>query len=237
LGNTLRLPHAAGIIGISGGIGRKMDALPVHTLKETGGVGVYAQGSDATEIMVPPTDENGSTITGPNVPSGPEFPGPGVLGRGGVTNVPRAQVAAGVIGVAGNIPIPASSETQNTGVYGHGGAGIRGRGEGGPGVHGISDSDRGGTFQSARSAQVLLLPLKAPGVFPTAIPVSPSAIPIGREGGMRLPKDGRGGDLLALVDDNSDCALWFCVKTGRSNGGPSAEWAPVLLGPRVTGTG
>ena len=53
-GNTRRLPHAAGVIGIGGGIGPNKDVLPAHTLTETGGVGVYAQGAEATLTMVPP---------------------------------------------------------------------------------------------------------------------------------------------------------------------------------------
>jgi hypothetical protein len=80
---------------------------------------------------------------------------------------------------------------------------------------------------------VQLLPQNAPGTFPPAVTVTPKAIDL-RENVIKLPKDGRGGDLLVLVDNARECALWFCVKSG---GDDPAEWAPVLLGPRVKGVG
>lgn len=243
-GNTLRLPHAAGVIGIGGGTGRNKDLLPVHTLMQTGGVGVYAQGAEATLTMVPPTDETGNTIPGSNVPSGPLAPGAGVLGRGGVPIPPEGPVAAGVIGLAGGLQIPNVSETGNTGVYGagptgvfgHGPIGVRGQGDGnGPGVHGVSlDAGRGGMFESARSAQVQLVPQEVRASFPNSVQVTPKEIPVKRGEGVSLPKDGRGGDLLALMDDQRQCTLWFCVR-GES-GGP-AQWAQVLLGTSVDGRG
>jgi hypothetical protein len=222
---------------------------------ETGGIGVYAQGAEATLTMVPPLDETGSTIIGvPNVPSGPLAPGAGVLGRGGVP-IPPAQgpVAAGVIGLAGGLPIPDVFETGDTGVYGagptgvfgHGPIGVRGQGDtgvrgqgggNGSGVHGVSlDAGRGGVFESARSAQVQLIPQVVRASFPNSVPVTPQEIPVKRgEGVVSLPKDGRGGDLLALTDDQGQCTLWFCV---RGEGAGPAQWAQVLLGTSVVGRG
>ena len=258
-GNILRLPHGAGVIGIGGGTGPKKDVLPAHTLMETGGVGVYAQGAEATRIMVPTFDEAGNKLE-PTVPSGPLAPGAGMLGRGGVPIPPLGPVAAGVIGLAGGVPIPNISETGNTGVYGAGptgvfghgqslsspavptGPGVRGLSDSGPAVHGQSDSGpavrggansgRGGMFESARSAQVQLVPQKVGVPFPAPQTVTPTAIPAGPEG-VQLPKDGQGGDLLALMDAQRQCALWFCVR-GQDDGGP-AQWAQVLLGPSFAG--
>ena len=122
--------------------------------------------------MVLPSDETG-TIPGPTVPSGPSTPGAGVLGRGGVPIPPEGPVAAGVIGLAGGMPIPNISETGNTGVYGVGLTGVVGRGDGGPGVHGLANRDRGGIFESGEKgaepiAQLRLVPL--PRATPSELP-------------------------------------------------------------------
>jgi hypothetical protein len=50
--------------------------------------------------------------------------------------------------------------------------------------------------------------------------VTPAAIRGDREG-LELPKSGRGGDLLALMDNQRQCALWFCVR-GESSAGAGA---------------
>jgi hypothetical protein len=229
--NREQLPHAAGVIGIGGGFGRNKDLLPAHPLSETGGVGVYGQGAEATVTQVSPVDATGSTVPGPNVPSGPLTPGAGVLGRGGVPIPPRGPVAAGVVGLAGGVPIPSISETGDNGVFGRGPVGVRGQTDGGAGVHGVADTGRGGLFTSARSAQVRLDPQPAGTTFPPPISVSPTALPVAEEG-VALPKDGLGGDLLALTDDQRQCTLWFCV---RGSGAGPAQWAQVLLGPAFAG--
>ncbi len=239
-GNTLRLPHAAGVIGIGGGTGRNKDLLPLHTLTETGGVGVYAQGAEATMTMTPPPSDGSGSIPGANVPSGPVAPGAGVLGRGGVPIPPEGPVAAGVIGLAGGVPIQDISETGNTGVYGagptgifgHGPVGVRGQSDSGAGVHGVAESGRGGMFESVRSAQVQLVPQEVRTPFPTPVTVTPKEIPAGRDEGLQLPKNGQGGDLLALMDDQRHCTLWFCVRGGA---GAPAQWAQVLLGTLFEG--
>jgi hypothetical protein len=238
--NTLRLPHGAGVIGIAGGSGKQLPPLA-----DVGSVGVYAQGAEA-EVR---------TVDIESVPTvvGPIDPGPGVLGRGGVP-IPRGEnrVAAGVIGLAGDTAIPPISETGNSGVYGGGPvgvfghgfvSGVRGNSEQGRGVAGETDSGvgvfgsaskdtgRGGAFQTARSAQVWLVPKNEPTEFPAPVAVSPTAI---RESqAPRLPRDGRGGDLMALADNQGQCTLWFCVK-GERGAGP-ARWAQVLLGPSFDG--
>lgn len=236
VGNTQRAPHAAGVIGIGGGIGEGKDVLPAHTLAETGGAGVYAQGAEALLTLTGGTNDDPGAV-----PSGPLDPGAGVLGRGGVPIPPRGPVAAGVIGLAGGAPIPGLSETGNSGVYGagttgvfgHGPTGVRGQSDVGPGVHGVADSGRGGMFESAASAQIRLVPQDLRDTFPSATNVTATAIPGEREG-VVLPKSGQGGDLIALMDDQRRCNLWFCVQ--GENGGP-AEWAQVLLGPAFKGIG
>ncbi|ACK50449.1 hypothetical protein Msil_1498 [Methylocella silvestris BL2] len=210
-GNTAQQPHAAGVIGIAGGTGRSFDALPAHTLTETGGVGVYGQGAEATTVMVPPVDADGNSTSGPNVPSGPAAAGPGVLGRGGVADMGPA--AAGVVGVAGGVGLPGIGAYADAGVYGEAGVG------------------RGGVFKSGKSAQLMLAPRKAGVRFNRGGPATPHPVANERVG-LRLPKDGKAGDLIALLDDTGECGLWFCVREG--NGAP-AQWAEVLLGPAFAG--
>jgi len=154
-------------------------------------------------------------------------------------------VAAGVIGLAGGVVIPNISETGNSGVYGagptgvfgHGPTGVRGQGgSGGPGVHGVSlDTGRGGMFESARSAQVQLVPQRLQQRIPNQVTVTPTALPAG--GGPALPKNGLGGDLMVIEMDTEDsqrqCTLWFCVQ-GRTGNKP-ARWAQVLVGPPFDG--
>ncbi|WP_341392902.1 hypothetical protein [Arthrobacter sp. G119Y2] len=231
LDNRLRLPHAAGVIGIGGGTGHNKDLLPAHQLSDTGGVGVYGQGAGLSVAMVPPQDEAG-TVPGPNVASGPRAAGAGVLGRGGESTEPRERSASGVVGLAGGVPIPSSNQTLGFGVVGHGPVGVHGRGLAGPGVEGTSAGDRGGTFQSDHAAQVQLVPGFSRGTFPPPTTVTPTALPTGREGVVQLPKDGRGGDLMVLSDEERSCTLWFCVE--GVNSGP-AKWAQVLTGPVFDG--
>jgi hypothetical protein len=137
--NTTRQPHGAGVVALAGG-----DGQPVPPLTATGGIGVYGQGADAEE-------ETGVTASGDPAPAGPMDPGAGVMGRGGVTSLPAGPIAAGVIGLAGQTPIPPISETGGSGVYGggptgvfgRGAPGVRGKSDGGAGVNGLSDADRG----------------------------------------------------------------------------------------------
>ena len=224
--NFPRLSHGAGVIAIAGaGKG------PIPLLADTGSVGAYAQGADATISTV--NIDNVDTVVGPLAP------GPGVLGRGGAPNPPEGPVASGVIGLAGNVAIPLIAESGNAGVYGagpmgvfgHGSVGVRGQSESGPGIFGMADTGRGGVFTSARSAQVQLVPRKVPAPFPAPVPVTPTAIPSKNEV-VHLPKAGQGGDLLALTDDKGLCTLWFCVM--GEQGGP-AQWAQVLLGAAFSG--
>ncbi len=243
--NRERLPHAAGVIGIGGGTDQGVDALQAHPLSETGGVGVYGKGADLTVNMVAPTDATGNTVPGDDVPSGPSAAGAGVLGRGGSPQSPRDPMGPGVIGLAGDLPIPAAAETRDVGVFGAGDTGVVGLGaagmlgrsdnEGGIGVRGVATTDtgRGAMLQSGRAAQLLLVPHKSGMRMPDPVDVTATAIP-GREESVRLPRDGRGGDLLVLMDDQRRCSLWFCV---RSEEASPAQWAQVLVGAPFSGTG
>jgi hypothetical protein len=202
--NNERLPHGAGVIAMAGGSGK-----PIPSLADTGSVGVFAQGAEAELRTV--------NFAGDNIVVGPTAPGAGVLGRGGVFIPPEGPVAAGVIGLAGGVPIPDISKTGNTGVYGAGSIG-----------------GRGGMFESTRSAQVHLVPQQALEPFPPRVPVGPTEF-LAERGGLagKLPKDGRGGDLLALMDNQRQCTLWFCVR--GQDGGDPAQWAQVLLGSSFNG--
>ena len=95
--NTKRSPHGAGVIGIGGGTGPKVDHLPEHKLAVTGGVGVYGKGADQDiDDMAP----NPAPEGGPPVTSGPAAPGNGVLARGGKSSDPAAPAAAGVVAIS-----------------------------------------------------------------------------------------------------------------------------------------
>ena len=217
--NLSRLPHAAGVVGLAGAEGK-----PLPPATDTGGFGVWGQGADAETMMVMPRDETG-TIPGPVVPSGPADPGAGVFGRGGVPTPPGGPVAAGVIGLAGGITtIPGASETGNCGVFGKGPNGVVGLGDG--------DNGRGGKFESIRAAQVWLVPHDTRRPSPPTANVSPTAIVMGERGRVELPRDGRGGDLLTLMDSERQCTLWFCVQDAADR---PARWAQVLLGTAFDG--
>ena len=55
------------------------------------------------------------------------------------------------------------------------------------------------------------------------------------DAGRLMPKTGHRGDLMAVIDENGLCSLWFCVRERQDSIVPSARWAQVLLGPVVTG--
>jgi len=140
-----------------------------------------------------------------------------------------------VIGLAGGTtPVPGIDETGDSGVYGAGPTGVIGKGNSGPGIHGFGnvDESRGGQFESTHSAQVQLVPHATEKPPPTTESVTPQAIKVDRERGEELPRDGQGGDLLALMDDQRQCTLWFCVKGPE---GAPARWAQVLLGQTFPG--
>jgi hypothetical protein len=221
--NTAGMMLGPGVIAVAGDASTK----PMPAFFEVASVGVYGQGADAD--VKPIIDPSGTTY------DGPAEPGAGVVGRGGVQTVPRPQIAAGVIGVAGGFTKPSIGETKEAGVAGHGVVGVSGVGEGGPGVRGSSDKDRGGIFASIAAPQVQLTPFRVKAKLPNPSPVSPTAIPLGylKENSSLLPKTGQAGDLMTLIDDTRACTLWFCVK--RYDKANPAMWAQVLLGPSFAG--
>jgi hypothetical protein len=215
--NLLRLPHGPGVIGIGGGKGLDVDALPSHTLMQTGGVGVYGQGAELTTSMELPRQVEGQPPPTVKVLSGPPAPGVGVVGRGGVAAAPSGEIAAGVVGLAGGVAMPSASTTAGAGIFGQGNLGLRGIGsvvgvEGispssvgvqgstvsGTGVIGVATkSGRGGMFGSAESAQLQLLShvskvTKPDSKLSTPLELTGTGIP------QALPKAGSDGDLLAI---------------------------------------
>ena len=99
------------MIGIGGGTGPGVDALPSHTLMQTGGVGVYGQGADLTTSMEFPPQLKGQPAPTVKVLSGPLAPGVGVVGRGGVAAAPSGEIGGGVVGLAGGVAIPSANST------------------------------------------------------------------------------------------------------------------------------
>jgi hypothetical protein len=156
----------------------------------------------------------------------------GVIGNGG-------NAGTGVRGTGGNGGVEGKS-TNSTGVAGistlspgvsgtsDSGTGVSGSSSTGPGVSGASDKDNGGVFSSRNAAQIFLIPndisqLNSPSLF------TPQAINVA-DRGPRLPRNAKGGQLLALKDNSGHCTLWFCVKDG-----PPARWAQVLVGQEFDG--
>jgi hypothetical protein len=261
--NLLQLPHGPGVIGIGGGMGLGFDALPSHTLMQTGGVGVYGQGAELTTLMVPPPSVDGPPAPTTLVPSGPLAPGFGVVGRGGVATSPSSGIGAGVVGLAGGVAIPSFGSTGGVGVFGQGNVGVSGTGpligvkgvspttvgvqgetDTGNGVLGTaSKGGRGGWFQSVDSAQLRLLPhsIKIPkpdSKLATPTELSGTGIPLA------LPKAGISGDLLAIdgvTQGTSDapvvttCTLWLCVRSADSKTSTPAVWSQILTGALVIG--
>ena len=213
----------AGVIGVGGDAGEK----DMPSVNETGSVGVFGQGADAKIDKI--FDGGVATLVGPLEA------GAGVVGRGGVPIPPEGPVAAGLIGLAGGRTKPPIAITGNVGVFGWGPTGVRGSGDGGPGISGRSDDDRGGVFESQKAAQVQLVPKKVGTRLPEGSPVTPTGIdPVALQNGVvSLPKRGAGGDLMTLIDDSDNCTLWFCVHS--AGGAGPARWAQVLLGPPFDG--
>jgi hypothetical protein len=232
--------HGPGVIGIGGGHSRLLER-DKHFL---GNVGVLGQGAgDGSE-----TDAHGAL----------EVPGVGVVGRGGISRA-KGFVSPGVVGIAGGAESLSSDRPPNFGlgfftgsfgVFGAGATGVHGVGLAGPGVSGqaegmetgvygaghngimgVGAKGRGGIFQSEESAQLQLVPLKVSGST-TQADFSPTAI---TDAGRLMPKTGHRGDLMAVIDENGLCSLWFCVRERQDSIVPSARWAQVLLGPVVTG--
>jgi hypothetical protein len=92
-----------------------------------------------------------------------------------------------------------------------------------------------GCSESSRAVQAQLVPHDTRFGFGTPSAVTPTALQGNREQGHFWPGDGRGGDLLTLMDDQQRCTLWFCVQ-GEENGN-AAQWARVLMGPSFAGAG
>lgn len=262
--NTMRLPHAAGVIGIGGGTGPGFDALPSVTLMQTGGVGIYGQGADLTTSMEFPPQIEGQPAPTMKVLSGPPEPGIGIVGRGGVAVPPATGNGAGVVGLAGGVAIPSPSSTGGVGVFGQGGLGVSGIGsvvgvagfaEKSTGVHGSTttgtgvfgsaskNGGRGGMFGSAQSAQLQLVPQAANVDRPdsklsTPLELTGTGIP------QALPKAGLHGDLLAIdiltkaatdTPQIATCTLWLCVRSGDAKTSTPAVWSQILLGGLVSG--
>jgi hypothetical protein len=139
-----------------------------------------------------------------------------VLGRGGVPAPPEGPVAAGVIGLAGAVPIPNISETGNTGVYGSGPTGVFGRGGDGPGIHGLANRDRGGIFESGERGAEPIAQLRL-------VPLPPDTT-------SGLPKRGLPGDIFVrqVIGRNQEPVLeiWLCLRgAGVQPCGYPSNWA------------
>lgn len=111
------------------------------------------------------------------------------------------------------------------------GFGVLGDSESGNGVAGISSGrEPAGMFESKRAAQLWLVPTDT-GPLNSPSGITPQAIPVADQGPKVLPaKVTEGGQLMAIKDDQGQCTLWFCVKSG-----PPARWAQVLLGEECDG--
>jgi hypothetical protein len=149
--NTRRLPLGPGVIGLGG-----RHWWPTEW--EAGGVGVYGQGADAEIRQV--NDNDVDMIAGPNAP------GYGIVGKGGLFDPPQETVATGVVGLAGGHAVPPVTIAGDAGVFGHGpvgvkgisgdspdGVGVVGESTAGLGVRGKSESNDGVVGASSASGR------------------------------------------------------------------------------------
>lgn len=191
--------NGPGAVVFAGGIDPK-------TIDPAANLGLYAHGGDGISVT------RISERTGILAPHGPRYAGPGVVGRGGdfrsdagqpggpLLSAP-ASSGAGVVGLTAEATLTAPNPyafADNAGVYG--------RSVSGSGVSGDSVDGPGATFSSAKAAQIHLIPM-------SLTPPDPNR---------RVA--GQGGDLLAVIDSEQRCSLWFCVRTGD---GSSAQWKQI----------
>jgi hypothetical protein len=108
----------------------------------------------------------------------------------------------------------------------------------------LADRSRSGEEYSGgwidESAQVLLVPRLLNRPLPVPVAITVTAIPtLAEHGGVgvgqHLPKAGRGGDLMTVMDDQRQCTLWFCVRDADASPSGHAQWAQVLLGDSFIG--
>ena len=153
----------------------------------------------------------------------------GVIGASNGDSTRRGIAGAGVVGMSfknlglADIPVLPNPndlpDGDGTGVWGVSGSGT--------GVHGESQTGRGGVLQSEQSAQLRLIPSRTTPVGTERAPISPREL--SGQSRPRLPRDGQAGDLMAIVDNQDQATLWFCVRSKIEPDG-SAHWAQVLLG-------
>ena len=246
-------PNAPGVVATSGppGVVTIGSSQPI-TLADTGNVGVFGQGGDRVDEAkndTPPGEPHRPDFT-----VGPDFAGAGVIGRGGVfmkNSEANARVAlvkdadgnavggsAGIVGIAGGLPMPQPSAYSNTGVFGQSttGHGVSGLSTNGIGVNGVSTTSAGvsGTnLVNRRIPTTSLFSVHAAGVFgfaaenPGGLFMSANAaqvrlFPLFSDGTPTIV--GSAGDLLATIDGENSARLWFCTKDGTQNwvliGGP-----------------
>jgi hypothetical protein len=134
-----RRPHGPGVIGLGGGHPWPMEL-------EAGGVGVFGQGADA--------DIRTLNLNGVDTITGPDSPGYGIVGRGGLfdpsppqgtdPSPPQGKVGAGVVGLAGGHPVPSVTIAGDSGVFGHGPVGVRGHSDSPDGTGVLGRNDLGG---------------------------------------------------------------------------------------------
>ena len=199
------LVSAPGVVGFSGGV--TDETINIDT-------GVIGKGG---------TGVGGLGTRGPGVKGIGSAQEPGVTGVGGKLSDPQAKQGTGVVGLGRGESLSGPfAAPLDTGVFGGGQDGVKGVGLAG----------RGGIFQSQRSAQVQLVPARGRRM-PESESFTPTIVAAPGRQGPELPKSGRAGDLMSVIDEQGDCTLWFCVK-GETEGAPS-RWAQVLLGPSFDG--
>jgi hypothetical protein len=191
------------------------------------GSGVYGKSSEGAGVQGYSTDQPGvlgESQNGVGV-SGIGLDQPGVLGE--------SQNGAGVSGTSvSNAGVQGQSINGVGGVFWAGGVGIA-----------PADTPRGraGVFLSDSSAQVRLVPHKAPNPLPQSQAFTVQAL-ITKGVETELPANGQTGDLLCTMMSDPQApqvevaALWFCERRGENQDNP-ATWRQVLLGPAFFGQG
>ena len=207
-GSAIQSPGRRGIAGVYG----------QHKRGGVGAIGVAMRGGVGVAGVSFKTLGN-PVLAFQSLPDPADGDGTGVLGTSGS--------GAGVLG------------TSNvwTGVLGRSSsnAGVRAESDTGDALFSTSRTFRGGVFESATDSSALVAQIRLvpkPMAVPDVVPAAP--VMFDTRVSDSLPREGRGGDLLATDGDDGVSTLWFCVR--GQEGERAATWSQVLLGlPMVAG--
>jgi hypothetical protein len=225
------------------------------------GTGVVGQGGIAltfnnsqTEVGAGGIGVNGIGGAGLSTATESVEPGPGVLGQGGTPGANQAP-GAGVVGLAGGLPVPPANISEGVGVFGQGtragvvglgpegvigqgnttgvsgigrSAGVAGTSTAGDGVAGASGRGTGVHGKSELDRGGRFESVRAP-----QVQLTPARIPVPMKAGgipsiLRPAIPGVAGDLLAVTHPNAD-GVPVTTLWFHTSGDPLTPWRQVSL--------